>query len=219
MWSKLRHWALLDPPHSLAAELKPWGPEWKRAAWFWGVLIVLVMTGHWLAHIWVFEYAGLLSADALARLRQAEHAEQVGIIAITPEERKTLLSGASPIPALNLRQAVCAVLKVKPKVLGIDLDASRVEMPVLPHTPTKIVWARSIQTSRAFDSRGDDHISIRPDYLLGQSNPDVANGLAVAPVMPDWSVRNIPTCYEYAPHRVMPDHDRSAGERRWESST
>jgi len=204
MWRELKKWALLDPPHSLAAELKPWGPQSKRAARFWATLIALLFASHWLARVWVFEYAGLWSADALAHLHPAERAEQTGIVAITPDEHQRLLSGASPIPAFNLRQAVCAVLRTKPKVLGIDLDTSHVEITALPHTATKIVWARGIRISRKVNASGIEEVSLNQDYLLGHSNLDVLSGLAVVPVMPDWPVRTIPACVEYDYHRVMP---------------
>jgi hypothetical protein len=204
MWRKFRRWALLAPPHSLIAELKPWGPEWRDAARFWGVLIVLLLGTHWLSKVWVFEYAGLFSSDALARLRPPEPAEHTRIVTITADERRTLLSGTSPIPVLKLRQAVCAVLRAKPEVLGIDVDTSHVDIPAPPNTRTKIVWARGIQITRTLDERGEAQIRTSPDYLLGRANPDVLNGLAVAPVMPDWSVRSIPTCYEYDKGRVMP---------------
>jgi hypothetical protein len=203
MWSNLRRWALLDPPHSLISELKPWGPEWRKAAWFWGILILLLVTGHQLARVWVFEYVGLWSADKLASLRAPEGATETSVVIITDDERRTLLSGNSPIPARNLRQAVCAILLEKPKVLGVDLDTSQVALTP-PRTSTKVVWARGIKITRQHDASGKAELKVGPDYLLGKADPDVLSGLAVAPVMPDWSVRSIPTCYEYDRGRVMP---------------
>jgi hypothetical protein len=100
--------------------------------------------------------------------------------------------------------------------LGIDIDTAHVEIPPF-HTLTKIVWARGIQVLRTLDSRAEEKISVSPDYLLGRSSPDVLAGLAVAPVMPDWSIRAIPTCYEYDTNRVMTTLigalSRAAGQR------
>jgi hypothetical protein len=168
------------------------------------VLVALLVLSHSLARIWVFEYAGLWSTDALARLHPPENAQKTAIVAITADERNRLLSGFSPIPVINLQQAVCAVLRTQPKVLGVDLDTSHVELKAVPRTATKIVWARGIQISRQRTPAGEEQITVNQDYLLGQSNPDVLSGLAVAPVMPDWSVRTIPACYEYDEGRVMP---------------
>lgn len=209
MWHGFRQWALLDRPYSLLAELKPWGTEWKRAVRFWTVLIVLLFISHLLAHLWVFEYAGLWSADTLANLRPAEKAKHTGIVAITLTEHDELLAGTSPIPARNLLQAVCAVLRVKPKVLGVDLDTAHVQIPVdkLPHTSTRIVWAQGIQILHAVDMSSDgklrDKVEVLPDYVLGVARPPVLHGLAVAPVSSDWSVRTIPLCYRYHEGRIQ----------------
>ena len=221
MWSRLRRWALLDPSHSLWDELKLWDHQRKRpfrlgnkssgpfgrgrALRFWFVLLVLLASSHLLAQIWVFEYAGLWSADMLARLRPPESAQLTGLVTITKEERQNLLSGISPVPARNLLQAVCAVLReARPKVLGIDIDTSHVKIEKLPHTPTKIVWAQGVQISRQVISHAEDKITVRQDYVLGQAKPHVLSGLAIVPVTPDWSVRTIPLCYEYDEQRVMP---------------
>src|SRR5580700_5666977 len=97
----LKQWALLDHPHSLTDELKPWGPAWRRALRFWLVLLALLFLSHSFTRFWPFEYAGLWSADALAHLRSPEDAEKTAIVAITEDERKRLLSGLSPIPSVN----------------------------------------------------------------------------------------------------------------------
>src|ERR1035441_7161972 len=191
MLRRLKHWVLLDHPHSLTHELKLWGLNWKRAIRFWIVLLALLFLSHSLARVWMFEYAGLWSADTLARLRPPENAERTAIVAITADEPKRLLSGSSPIPVLNLQQAVCAVLRSKPEVLGVVLDTSRIEFKTLPRTATKIVWARGIQISRQLKPTGEEQITVNQDYILGQSNPDILSGLAVVPVMPDWSIRTI----------------------------
>ena len=200
MWTRLKHWALLDHPHSLIEELKPWGAHWKRAVRFWVVFGMLLYLGHSLADVWVFEYAGLWSGDALAQLRKPEDAKRTAIVSITADERKKLLGGVSPIPARKLMQAVCAVLRVKPQVLGVDLSTAEVAPKELP-AGAKIVWARGIEIVR---DAAKNKISVSQDKVLNQAFPAALSGLAVAPVMPDWSVREIATCYEYDTGRVMP---------------
>ena len=201
MWNRLKHWALLDKPHSLVEELKPWGPHWRTAIRFWIVLCIMLFLSHSLADIWVFEYAGLWSGDVLAQLRPPQAAAKTAIVSITAEERRKLLGGLSPIPAKRLMQAVCAVLRVKPAVLGVDLSTADVAPDALPKTDTKIVWARGIQISRDPVS---GKFSVQQDKVLNQKFPEALSGLAVAPVMPDWSVRQIVGCYEYDRSRVAP---------------
>jgi len=226
MWREFRKWALLNPHHRLRAEVLPQRINgklrWKAPAMFWGVLILLMLTSHSLSHLWVFQYVGLVSADRLDALRKPERPVRTVIVFVTEEERRALLGGVSPIPVGNLLAAVCAVLRAKPDVLGVDLDTAHVSPFPVPRSRTKIVWARGIRYTREFLASGREKIQINQDYLLGQSNPDVLSGLAVAPVMPDWSIRQIPACYEYDEGRVMPtmiaELARAAGKHMPECS-
>jgi CHASE2 domain-containing sensor protein len=195
-WRRLKAWALLRHPHSLPDELNPFGGNWRRAIRFWAVLVGLLFAGNWLSHLWVFEYAGLWSGDALLRLRPPRDASHTGLVVVTREERARLLGGASPIPPRKLMQALCAVLRVHPKVLGVDLATDEVPLSDLPKAP--VVWARGIRIDRVGES-----IRVEQEAVLGGKHPAALNGLAVAPVMPDWSVRQIHFCYEYDKRRVM----------------
>ena len=179
------------------------GAACKRLLRFWGTVFGLIFLGFWLSDTWVFEYAGLLSSDRLARLRAPETAMETGIVFITAEEHKRVLAGVSPIPPINLQQAVCAVLREKPRVLGVELDTAHTTI-VPPRTNTRIVWARGIWISRRVTATGEDQLTCDLDYVLGRAIPDVLTGIAVAPVTPDWSVREIPACYQYEPGRAIP---------------
>lgn len=204
MRSWLKQRALIEHPRFWAeflGGLNPRGPQWKEALSFWLVLLLLLGLDQSIAGLWVFKYAGFWSADTLAHIRPAEKADRTAVVAITAREREQLLTGSSPIPSLALRRAICAVLRVKPQVLGVDLDTSQTELDI-PRTSTKIVWARGIRISRQFTPTGEQ-LSVSPDYLLGQSNPEALSGLAVTPVTLDWSVRTIVTCYEYDRGKVM----------------
>jgi hypothetical protein len=167
-WSNVRDWALLRHPLSLLSELNPFGPERLRAIIFWVVLWSLLWTSVKLSNLWIFEYAGLWSGDALIKIRPPEPARETGLILVTAVERKSLLGGVSPIPTTRLLQAVCGALKAKPRVLAVDLETSHVTFPVLK-TAAKIVWARSIDIVRSRTSKGHDTIDVNPDYLLGKA--------------------------------------------------
>lgn len=119
---------------------------------------------------------------------------------------------------MNLQQAVCAILRARPIVLGVDLDTSGVTVHGMPRSlTTQIVWARGISISRKPAIGGKVRAKINQGLVLGQANPNALSGLAVAEVHDDWSVRTIPICYVYDEGRVMPtlvaELARAAGAR------
>ena len=195
---KLKNWALLPHPHSLIEELNPFGDKSQRwrAIRFWVVLGVMLWLGNVLAHLWVFEYAGLWSGDALLRMRPPKDATSTGVVIVTAEDRLKRLGGVSPIPKDDMLRAVCAVLRVHPKQLGVDLSTAEVPIEKLPKQP--VIWARGVKILREGKS-----LRVEQDSVLGGKHPEARHGLAVAPVKPDWSAREIPLCYEYDEGRVM----------------
>jgi len=204
---KLKSWAVLPHPHSLIKELNPFGDksQRRRALRFWAVLGLMLWLGNVLAHLWVFEYAGLWSGDAILNMRPPKDAMIAGVVLVTAEDRLNRLGGISPIPQDALLRAVCAVLRVHPKRLGVDLSTAQVPIAKLPKQP--VVWARGVQIVRCFvkgqNNETRQTLRVEQEAVLGGKHPEARYGLAVAPVKPDWSAREIPLCYEYDKDRVM----------------
>jgi len=200
----LKHWAFLPHPHSLLVELNPFQPkdQRRRALRFWLVLAFLLGLGQSLSHLWVIEYAGLWSGDLLLKLRPPPAASRTGIVLVTENERRTLLGAGTPINPSKLLRAVCAVLRVHPQRLGVDISTADVPLEKLPSQP--VVWARGLLISRILDPQSDrSRIEVRQDEILGNKFPAALDGLAVVPVKPDWTARDIHFCYEYDTGRVM----------------
>jgi CHASE2 domain-containing sensor protein len=200
VWIRFKKWALLSNRYSVWKQIKPWGENWKHGLLFWITLAVLLVLSDRLAHLWAFEYAGLVTSDAVAQLRSRlhppEHAKHAAVIAITSYDRKELLGGTSPIRGDRLLHAVCAILRQQPRVLGVDIDTSQVSLPNLPKTRTKIIWSQGVKFMRE-EPPNQDKLQVKLDYVLGNEHLDLDTGLAVASASRDWSIRQIDRCYAY----------------------
>jgi hypothetical protein len=201
MWRGFKRWALLPKPHRL------WEDR-KHALRFFIVIAVLIFLGFRLSRVWVFEYAGLATGDTISRLRKPEHASKTAVVIITADERRDLLGGkieghlrnviVSPIPGDRLLRSVCSILRQGPRVLGVDLNTSDVVLEELPRTETIIVWSRGIKFVREPAANPDGFVlRVEPEIVLANKHPDALTGLALVPVLADWSVRNVDRCYAY----------------------
>lgn len=206
MWTRFKRWAMLPQPHRI-------GGSWKHVLRFVIILICLLFASVYLSQFWVFEYAGLVTSDAILKLRKPEPAMQTAVVSITNKERKELLGAKldgerfvlSPIPVDRLLGAVCSILRQRPKVLGIDLNTSEVHLEKLPQTKTRIVWSQSVTFERELDSHGTGlEVKVEPEAVLAGDQPNASMGLAVAPVSRDWSVREIYRCYQFNQVQALP---------------
>ena len=208
MWTRFKRWALLPQPHRI-------GGSWKHVLRFVIILICLLFASVYLSQFWVFEYAGLVTSDAILKLRKPEPASRTAVVSITNEERKELLGDKlageperfvlSPIPSDLLLGSICSILRQRPKVLGIDLNTSEVHLKKLPRTKTRIVWSQSVRFAREWDSHGNGlEVQVQPEVVLAGDQPNAPMGLAVAPVSRDWSVREIYRCYAFNQLQALP---------------
>jgi hypothetical protein len=151
-------------------------------------LLVLLPLSSWLAHLWVFEYAGIHSQEIFQKRISAIAAKSTHIVSIPLTDYQKLSEGGCITPEW-LDETIRKILKYRPAVLAIDLDTSASQFQKLRKNwlhDGRLVWARD-----AADVIHDGEPDLELLPVLGGSDSEPSHwGLALFPRSPDWTVRS-----------------------------